>query len=246
RHRECGHLFQGRYKALVVDGEEPGYFRLLSDYIHLNPARSRLLNQAQPDLASYPWSSYTAYLGRTERPAWLSVERVLDCQGWKEDRAGRRGYAAYLADRLAECLDDPRGLTKEWKAVRRGWYLGDGAFRQRLLDLLAAVVDTRQRSSYVGASMHAHDEQAAERLLEKGLSSIKWTPEDLQRARPADVRKQGLVWLLRTFTTAGCGWIMEHARMGHPSNISRAVRADETPGSAAMRALKTKLLKCKD
>ena len=246
RHRECGHLFQGRYKALVVDGEEPVYFRLLSDYIHLNPARARLLDRERPKLGSYPWSSYAAYVGRTERPAWLSVDRVLNGQGWDDDRAGRRGYAAYLADRVAECLDEHRGLTKEWKAVRRGWYLGDGAFRQRILDLLSGVVDTKQRSSYAGEGMRAHDEQAAERLLEHGLRAVRWTSEDLQRARPSDVRKQGLVWLLRTSTTVGCGWITEHVQMGHPANTNRAVRAYASPASAAIRLLKINLLNCKD
>src|SRR5438105_6821022 len=40
RHRLSGHLFQGRYKAVVVNPEEPGYFTALSDYIHLNPVRA--------------------------------------------------------------------------------------------------------------------------------------------------------------------------------------------------------------
>jgi len=43
RHKQCGHLFAGRYKALVVDGSGGGYLRRVCDYVHLNPARARLV-----------------------------------------------------------------------------------------------------------------------------------------------------------------------------------------------------------
>ena len=43
RHGLCGHLFQGRYKATVVDAQESRYFAVLSDSIHLNPVRARMI-----------------------------------------------------------------------------------------------------------------------------------------------------------------------------------------------------------
>ena len=43
RHREFGHLFSGRYKALLVDGSGDGYLKTVCDYVHLNPARAQLL-----------------------------------------------------------------------------------------------------------------------------------------------------------------------------------------------------------
>ena len=57
RHRVNGHLFRGRYKAVVVVCEERGYFGILSDYIHLNPVRARLVG-LDGRLFDYPWSSY--------------------------------------------------------------------------------------------------------------------------------------------------------------------------------------------
>src|SRR5438270_8101679 len=48
RHGLFGHLFSGRYKALVVDGSGNGYLRSLCDYVHLNPVRARLLAPKQP------------------------------------------------------------------------------------------------------------------------------------------------------------------------------------------------------
>jgi putative transposase len=76
RHRLSGHLFQGRYKSVVVDPEERGYFATLSDYIHLNPVRARMIS-LQQRLFDYRWSSYRFYAAKTGRPAWFEPQRVL-------------------------------------------------------------------------------------------------------------------------------------------------------------------------
>jgi REP element-mobilizing transposase RayT len=77
RHKLFGHLFSGRYKALIVDGSDPGYLKTVCDYVHLNPARAKRLIPEQP-LRAYAWSSWPEDLKRPgKRPAWLRVERVL-------------------------------------------------------------------------------------------------------------------------------------------------------------------------
>ena len=77
RHKLCGHLFAGRYKAPVVEGSGSGYLRTVCDYVHLNPVRAHLLASAAP-LQSYRWSSYGCYLkAPTQRPSWLRVDRLL-------------------------------------------------------------------------------------------------------------------------------------------------------------------------
>ena len=85
RHRLFGHLFQGRYQAVLVDGQaEASYFQVVSTYIHLNPARAGLLRIGRERLKRYPWRSYPWYLNRAgKRPVWLSTERVqlwLNCR----------------------------------------------------------------------------------------------------------------------------------------------------------------------
>ena len=60
RHKLCGHLFSGRYKALIVEGSGNGYLKTVCDYVHLNPVRARLLAPEEP-LQSYRWSSYRHY-----------------------------------------------------------------------------------------------------------------------------------------------------------------------------------------
>src|SRR6266568_1125488 len=74
RHKEFGHLFSGRYKALIVDGSGNGYLKSVCDYVHLNPVRARLL-ATQQSLESYRWSSYGQYLkAPVQRWPWLRVD----------------------------------------------------------------------------------------------------------------------------------------------------------------------------
>ena len=60
-----GSLFRGRYKAILVDSDS--YLLHLSKYIHLNPLAAKMVN----DLEHYPWSSYSAYIGKSPSPTWL-------------------------------------------------------------------------------------------------------------------------------------------------------------------------------
>src|SRR6266849_139382 len=77
RHREFGHLFSGRYKALIVEGSGNGYLKAVCDYVHLNPVRAKLLS-ASARLADFRWSSYGEYLKPPgQRRRWLAVARLL-------------------------------------------------------------------------------------------------------------------------------------------------------------------------
>src|SRR5271166_5556376 len=77
RHKVFGHLFSGRYKSLIVDGAGGGYLKTVCDYVHLNPARARLLKPEEP-LSAFAWSSYPLYLSPpSRRPPWLRVGRLL-------------------------------------------------------------------------------------------------------------------------------------------------------------------------
>lgn len=93
RHHLTGHLFQGRYKAILCDRE--AYLLELVRYLHLNPARLR-----QPvDPWQYPWSSHHAYLGE---PSLVKIETalVLSQFGRQVGRA-RQAYIRFLEDGLA-------------------------------------------------------------------------------------------------------------------------------------------------
>ena len=61
RHRFCGRVFAGRYKAVPVDGSGDGYLRTVCDYVHLNPARAKVISPGSR-LENFGWSSYPMYL----------------------------------------------------------------------------------------------------------------------------------------------------------------------------------------
>ena len=71
RHRRAGHLFQGRYKAILVDAD--AYAGELSRYIHLNPFRAGMVDAPE----RYAWSSYACYIDKRKSPDWLTVDFIL-------------------------------------------------------------------------------------------------------------------------------------------------------------------------
>ena len=72
RHKLFGHLFQGRYKAVIVDGQDEDYFPVVSTYIHLNPVRTGLIRIGEERLKRYRWSSYPWYLNRAGKREGVS------------------------------------------------------------------------------------------------------------------------------------------------------------------------------
>lgn len=71
KHKRKGHLFQGRYKAILVDADT--YLTELSRYIHLNPVRAGMVDMPE----KYSWSSYRYYIGKKKKPDWLFVDSIL-------------------------------------------------------------------------------------------------------------------------------------------------------------------------
>ena len=133
RHKLCGHLFAGRYKALVVEGSGNGYLRTVCDYVHLNPVRAKLL-PPEAALERFRWSSYGECLKPPgQRPGWLRVDRLLGEKGIpKDSEAGRRQFGLQMERRRAE------ESGADYEQIRRDWVLGSEAFRQ---ELLAAAVE---------------------------------------------------------------------------------------------------------
>lgn len=71
RHLRVGHLFQARYKAIVIEGGK--YFLDCSAYIHLNPVRAGLVRTPE----EYPWSSFSEYIGHKYTYGWVSTQKTL-------------------------------------------------------------------------------------------------------------------------------------------------------------------------
>jgi REP-associated tyrosine transposase len=142
RHHKVGHLFQGRYKSLLV--EEGSYLLELSRYLHLNPVRGQLLGRGNPAerrerLREYEWSSYRGYAGLEEPAEFVSEELVLG----EFDPGGRRRkkklrYRRFVEVGLVGELKNPTEAA-HWQAV-----LGSEDFVQRMKDKMQARREKRR------------------------------------------------------------------------------------------------------
>jgi len=122
-----GHLFQGRYKALLVDAD--AYLLELVRYVHLNPVRAGMVATAE----DYPWSGHHGYLGKELLP-WLTTDLVLAILA-EEKTAARQAYASFVLDGMGE------GRRGEFHCgTCEGRILGDDAFSDEVL------VRVRQKS----------------------------------------------------------------------------------------------------
>ena len=216
RHRLFGHLFGGRYKALVVEAEAPGYLKAVCDYVHLNPVRARLVAAAEP-LKSYAWSSFPEYLrSASRRPGWLRVDRLLGEHGIRQDtRAGRRVFEQRLEEqRRAE--HDPEA----WVAMRRGWCLGDETFRKEVL----AQVSEQRGAHHYGAELREGEEEKAERLLREELARCRWAERDLAGKPKTDRQKARIAGRLRRETTMTLAWIAQRLHMGSVNTLRNTLR----------------------
>jgi putative transposase len=100
KRKRAGHLFQGRYKAILVEANE--YLVELSRYIHLNPVRAGIVYRPE----DYTWSSYRSYIGLCSMPKWLERKYILGNFGKKEGEATKK-YKAFVEDLLGKEYESP-------------------------------------------------------------------------------------------------------------------------------------------
>ena len=98
--KRVGHLFQGRYRAILV--EKDTYALELSRYIHLNPVRAHIVKEP----SQYTWSSYSAYVKGERRWGWLEKEFILG-QLSSNGREARRRYQGFVREGMVRSLEDP-------------------------------------------------------------------------------------------------------------------------------------------
>ncbi len=121
RHELVGHLFQGRYKAILVERE--AHLLELARYVVLNPVRAGMVD----DPGDWPWSSYRAMIGQAEAPEWLDTAWLLGCFG----KQRKRNIAKYV-----DFVRAGIGLPSIWENLRSQIYLGGDDFIDGLHDKL--------------------------------------------------------------------------------------------------------------
>ncbi len=156
KRKRAGHLFQGRFKAILVEADQ--YALELSRYMHLNPVRAGMTKEP----ATYQWSSYLAYIGKIPEPAWLTCRfiRGLLCQ------------SSEAANRYREFVEDLLG--KEYVSPLAGAVacavLGSPDFIE---EIMADYVDNERARPDLPAVKALHHRYGIENIIskvhEKGL-----------------------------------------------------------------------------
>jgi putative transposase len=129
RHGRVGHVFQGRFKAILV--ERDSYLKELCRYVVLNPVRARLGR----DPGKWRWSSYLATAGRDSAPEWLETEWLLSQFAASLSQA-RQAYVRFVLE--------GKGLPSIWQDLHGQIYLGNKAFVERMRQHLAPDKDLRE------------------------------------------------------------------------------------------------------
>ena len=121
RNQRFGHVFQGRYKSILVDKES--YLLELTRYIVLNPVRAGMVRLAQ----DWPWSSYRATIGLARKPDWLQVDFLLSAFG-KNKSVAITKYVNFVIEGIKS--------PSIWGDLKQQIYLGDEHFVERMQMLI--------------------------------------------------------------------------------------------------------------
>ncbi len=122
RHQRVGHLFQGRFKAILVDSD--AYLLELARYVVLNPVRAGMVKKA----AQWPWSSYRASLGLAAAETWLAVDGLLAQFAQRRSTAQTR-YAQFVAEGI--------NAPSPWLQLQGQVFLGDEPFVEKMQKFIA-------------------------------------------------------------------------------------------------------------
>lgn len=177
KRNKSGHLFQGRYKSILV--EEDAYFAELTRYIHTNPVRAKIV--VNP--AEYRWSSYTAYI-HSEKDGLVDVDRA-------------KQFLAMNLKQYREFVEDVKDYPNPFKNVYAGFILGGVKFIKDKLNQLQADVESKD-FAYKRAVKNRIEPEA---IIDAVADYFKISSHDLRylSKRPLTA-KQAAIYLIRRRT----------------------------------------------
>lgn len=204
--RESGHLFQGRYRSLLI--ENAAALTRVVDYLHLNPVRAGIVPVEQAD--SFRWSSLRRFR-RPGRPKWLVAERWLNHLGLADDESGWRDYLARLPD-IAARSDSERDQAE----LCCGWAIGTAGWRQ------AIAKEHQHLALHPGIAVEEIRELKHARwisALEIALGQLGRSADSLREDRKGAPWKRALASQLRLEVGAPHSWLAEYLSMGSPNSV---------------------------
>ncbi len=210
--KERGHVFQGRYKSLLLNEDRP--LLGLINYIHLNPVRAKL--STVDELKSYAFSSYPKYFKR-KVPLPLDRQTLLRLCHLPDTMGGMRKYEDSL-----KLVDerDPEKREALAKNYCRGWFLGTAQKKKKLMEDLA---ETSPIVDWEGMELKELNQLRWEGIVQAELRRLKIKEEAISASPKGAGWKVMIAKRLRRETTATNPWIAGRLQMGHPNYVSNLV-----------------------
>jgi REP element-mobilizing transposase RayT len=211
---ERGHVFQGRYKSLLVEaGSSVGQ---VGDYIHLNPVRAGLVPVGR--LAAYRYSSYWYLPQPKQRPGCLQPAMVLaQAGGFGDNPAGWNAYAQHLAWQAAS---GPAGDNAAYVPLSQGWALGSDEFKQALITDHALRAEAKAWEA--GGAREIREAGWRERLR-AGMAVLGKTTAQTETDPKSATWKIALAAWMKAQSQASNGWLVTELQMGAAGAVSRMV-----------------------
>ena len=173
---------------------------------------------------------------------------MLNAFKLSNERRGRVAYVAWLEARAGN--DGGKIDQRAMEALRRGWYLGEESFKDKLLDIVEKAGGLLgKKGSLAGDAVRAHHESEAERIIVL-LGNELGLPKSFARLRllkKSDPRKVICAAMVKAQTSVSNEWIVQRLAMGHPASMSQRVHRIRRDVKASKKLLSyEKLLKTKD
>lgn len=184
KRKRSGHLFQGRFKSIVVDKDS--YLLELSRYLHLNPVRAKVVEKPE----DYPFSSYAAYIS-THGEELVTRSTILEMFNPKESEARKR-YRAFVENALGEEAESPM------KKVYGGMILGGESF---IKDILRKIEEGELEKEAVSYRKALRAPFGVEEILSEVCKHYGISKEEVTSAGQGEVRKM-CVYLMKKLTVA--------------------------------------------
>ena len=170
QHRRVGHVFQGRYKAILVDKD--AYLLEVVRYVLLNPVRAHMTKTA----GQYRWSSYRAMIGKIDAPEWLAKDWVLS-QFAKREKIAQTKFIQFIRD--------GKNQPMLWENLRGQIYLGDEHFVERLASRidqdkdLTEVPRRQRRGKKLALRTYRADYETRDEAIIAAFQSGQYTQKEI-------------------------------------------------------------------
>lgn len=258
-HQLWGHVFGGRYKAVIIDPEDD-YFVKAVNYVHLNPVRAGIVGMDQ-GIQHYPWSSLYDYLQPpNRRPVWLKTDRLFAMYGLKDNLSGRKAYLKELERMIRDKGEENAGLvdddvdTSLQTTIRRGWYFGSEDFHEHLLGLLDRHKKKGAQPAcdgYHGTQSKEMETARAKAMINRMCRGLNIALDELKKRKARDDDKIMMAEIIASQTSVRVDWIRETLGMGsrgycsHLISLQRRLLKDH-PKRAKARSRMLKISRSND